>query len=271
MTFYKRYDGRETSYKMKTFKILLVTFMVLSVFACSKDDTGQDDPKNQFADFNSQICQNITGIKALFWDYANGLPTPLAKIPTIKNPGDYFIHSAYPQLGFQLPQGYTAFEVSQAQPPLLGVNVIRNDNRAVWRYVPINSLDGQVTVSNAVASEVNGMFNFYGFNGNFNVLCSETKTTDFGGVQLVFSARLIEFGEFTGLVYTNLTFSPSINLTQVSSFVAAAPTADFDFEVFNTFLPISFQLLVIDDGVRDSDLDGFPDNEDAFPFDPNRH
>lgn len=254
---------------MKTIQSIFLCSLLLLV-ACNKDDDG-DTQQDQFANFQSQLCPNVTGPTALFWDYANGLPVPLTQIPTVVNPGDYFIHSAYPQLGFQLPQGYTAFEISVNQPPTVGVNVVRNDNNVVWRYVPINSLNGEVAVNDAVANEVNGMFDFFNFNGNFNVLCSETRVQDFGGVQLTFSARLIAFGNFTGLVYANLTYTPSINLTQVSTFVAAAPTNQFDAEVFNTFLPINFQLLVIDEGVLDSDLDGFPDNVDAFPFDPDRH
>ena len=90
------------------------------------------------------------------------------------------------------------------------------------------------------------------------------------GLQFTFGARLIEFGSFTGLVWVNTVYVPSINSMQVSVSISSAPTAQFNEEVFNLFLPISFQLLVIDDGVRDSDLDGTPDNQDNFPFDPNR-
>jgi hypothetical protein len=90
------------------------------------------------------------------------------------------------------------------------------------------------------------------------------------GLDFTFGARLIEFGNFTGLVWVNTVYVASIDAMQVSVSISSAPTTQFDAEVFNTFLPISFQLLVIDDGVRDSDLDGTPDNQDNFPFDPNR-
>ena len=249
------------------FSIALVSALLFVTYGCSNDDTPttQQDP---LADFNSSICSNAQGITGLYWDYSNALPVPLTQIPTIQNPGMQFIHSAYPQLGFQLPQGYTAVEVSVNNPPAVGVNVLRNDNNVVWRYVPLLSLQGQVPINDVVAFEVNSMFNFFEFNGDFNVICTETKSTNTGTFQLTFSARLIEFGTFTGLVWVNTLYEPTTNFTQVSASVSVAPTTQFEAEVMNTFLPISFQLLVIDDGVRDSDLDGVPDKDDRAPFNP---
>ncbi|MFC7356470.1 hypothetical protein ACFQO1_02120 [Jejudonia soesokkakensis] len=259
---------------MKPIHVLLVCLLCLIV-SCSKNDDG--NPQNDFANFTSEICVDangnpgIVGIPALYWDYSNARPVPLTQIPTIANPGQQFIHSGYPQLGFTLPAGYTAQEISSANPPVVGVNVIRNDNQALWQYVPLLSVQGQVPINDIVAFQVNSMFNFHNFNGNFNVLCTATRTMNQSGLQFTFGARLIQFGNFTGLVWVNTLYSPGTNFTSVSVSISSAPTADFNAEVFNTFLPISFQLLVIDDGVRDSDLDGFPDNIDAFPFDPNRH
>lgn len=66
-------------------------------------------------------------------------------------------------------------------------------------------------------------------------------------------------------------YEPSLNATFASLSVSVAPTAEFDAVVFDTFLPISFQLLIINDEVRDSDADGYPDQQDQFPFDPTRH
>ncbi len=248
----------------------IVTFLcsaLLILASCSKDDAPEtiQDP---LADFNSQICTNARGITGAYWDYSNALPIPLTQIPTIQNPGPQFIHSAYPQLGFQLPQGYSAVEISVNNPPAVGVNVLRDDNNVVWRYLPLLSLQGQVPITDVVAFEVNSMFSFFDFNGNFDVICSETKSTNTGTFQLTFSARLIEFGTFTGLVWVNTLYEPTTNFTQVSASVSVAPTAAFEAEVMNTFLPISFQLLVIDDGVRDSDLDGVPDKDDRAPFNP---
>jgi hypothetical protein len=248
--------------------LLSIAFICTS---CNRDETPETPQQQEpFADFNSEICDRATGIPALYWDYSNARPVPLTEIPTIANPGELFIHSAYPQLGFTLPAGYSATEISSANPPAVGVNVIRDDNQVLWQYAPLISLQGQIPINDIVGSQVNAMFSFHNFNGNFDVICTATRTMEQSGLQFTFGARLIEFGNFTGLVWVNTVYVASINSMQVSVSISSAPTAEFSDEVFRTFLPISFQLLVIDDGVRDSDLDGTPDNQDNFPFDPDR-
>lgn len=87
--------------KKNIFLILLIIALLLS---CNKDDNNDNDNQD-FQNFQSQQCSTAIGLMGLYWDYANGLPVSLTQIPTIKNPGTYFIHSAYPQLGFQMPRG----------------------------------------------------------------------------------------------------------------------------------------------------------------------
>ena len=74
----------------------------------------------------------------------------------------------------------------------------------------------------------------------------------------------------TAQVIINSYFETSLGSTFASVSVASGPTAEFDNLVMDVFLPIHWQLLIIDDNVRDSDLDGTPDNQDNFPFDPQR-
>ncbi len=254
---------------MKRFSLFALS--VLFVFtSCKKDDN--NTPQDNIANFNSQICANVSGASALYWDYAHGLPTGLTQIPTIANPGQQFIHSQYPGLGFTMPQGYSATEVLIPEVQALGVNVLRNDNNTLWRYIPSLSLQGNVGVNDILALEINTMFDILGFNGTPNVLCTTTQTgTIGGGFQNTFGARFLQFGNFRALVWVNTLFEPSLNVTFASISVSFAPTNEFDAVVFETFLPISWQLLIIKDEVRDSDADGFPDNQDNFPFDPTRH
>ncbi len=254
-------------------KATVLTLLLLLIFcSCSKDDTNEQTPQQQFSNFNSSICTNLTGVSGLYWDYAHGIPVPLTQIPTIVNPGTQFIHSQYPGLGFTMPQGYSATEVVIPQVSTLGVNVVRNDNNVMWRYVPSISLQGNVNVNDIIAFEINNMFNTLGFNGTPEVVCTTTQSGTLGGTfQNTFGARFIRFGTFTALVWVNTFYEPSLNSSFASLSVSLAPTAEFDSIVFETFLPISFQLLIIDDGVRDSDADGFPDNQDNYPFDPTRH
>ncbi len=94
----------------------------------------------------------------------------ITQVPLLTNPGLQFIHSQYPALGFQMHQGYNGVEIFSQQSATIGVNVLRNDNTFVWRYVPATSFQGAITISDVMASEINQMFGFYGFNGNFEVL-----------------------------------------------------------------------------------------------------
>ncbi len=247
---------------LKFIPFLIFTFLVAS---CSKDDAN-----DQLQNFQSSICNNVVGAPALYWDYAHGLPVPLTQIPTIANPGGQFIHSQYPALGFQMPAGFSGQELYIPQTQTIGVNVIRNDNNVVWRYVPSTTLQGQVGINEIIASEINGMFAFYGFNGTPQVLCTTTAQENLSVFTVFFGARLIRFGNMTALVWARNMYDSTLNMTFTSLSLSVAPTAEFDTQVFGTFMPISFQLLVIDNDVRDSDLDGTPDHQDNFPFDPTR-
>ena len=246
---------------MKTLKFIL--FIVL-LSSCSSDSNNNNT--NSLNNFTSQLCNNVSGPTAGYWDNAHGLPLPLTQIPTIANPGQQFIHSQYPQLGFTMPQGYTGSEAQTG----LGVNVLRNDNQVLWRYVPGLTALSQVNILDIVAAEVNGLFAFYGHTGNFTVLCETNATQPQGSFIVSKSSRLLQFGNITALVDVNSYFETSLGSTFASVSVASGPTAEFDNLVMNTFLPIHWQLLIIDDSVRDSDLDGTPDNQDNFPFDPQR-
>ncbi|QNJ97187.1 hypothetical protein [Constantimarinum furrinae] len=254
---------------MRTLKTLLLFFFFVATLSCSKDD-GPGTQAEQFANFNSQICNTVQGPDALYWDYAHGLPIPLAEPPLIANPGAQFIHSQYPALGFTMPQGYTATEVLDQQTATIGVNVIRNDNAAVWRYVPTSTFPGPVAINDLMAFEINQIMAFHGFSGNPQVLCTTTKTTNNGDLITTFGARLIQFDNTTALVWANSHVSQSLNVTFMAASVSSGPTAEFDALVFETFLPISWQLLVGPERIQDSDLDGVPDEQDNFPFDPNR-
>ncbi|MEZ4858408.1 MAG: hypothetical protein R2781_06315 [Flavobacteriaceae bacterium] len=252
------------------FPYLFFTAISFLFISCSKDSS--NNQQDNITSFNSQICANVTGATALYWDYAHGLPTGLTQIPTLANPGQQFIHSQYPGLGFIMPQGFSATEITIPQVQALGVNVLRNDTNVLWRYIPSLSLQGNIGVNDIIALEINTMFQTLGFNGTPTVLCTTTQTGSIGGgFQNTFGARLIRFENFTALVWANTLFDPSLGVTFASLSVSFAPTNEFDTEVMQTFLPISFQLLIIDDEVRDSDADGYPDNIDNFPFDPTRH
>lgn len=245
----------------------LTTFFFL--ISCSKD-SGTTSPDNVsfFSTFNSQICNNVTGAEAAYWDISHGLPVAMPEVPLVANPGQQFVHSLYPLLGFVLPQGFSAFEVTDAQTGTIGVNVFRNDNNVFYRWIPNSQISGQVDVNAIIATEINSMFSFYGFNGTPEVVCTTTSNTSFEGLPMSFGARLLRFGNMTGQIWVRSTFAAGGTFFSVS--VSVAPTTEYAAQTEKTFLPIAWQLLVGPERIQDSDMDGTPDEQDNFPFDPTR-
>ncbi|MEC7265293.1 MAG: hypothetical protein VXW38_16250, partial [Bacteroidota bacterium] len=134
---------------MKTIQILITSFIFLFCLSCSSDsDSGQLNAKPQ------GLCANVTGITGIYWEFAHSIPAPLAQVPVIKNPGGQFIHSLQPLIGFTYPTGFSAFEVTDAQTATLGVNLVRNDNAVVFRWIPNTQAAGQVSATSIIANEI---------------------------------------------------------------------------------------------------------------------
>lgn len=135
---------------MKNNYITITCILTLFLFACSEDNVTQEE---EFQSFTSQVCPIIEGASALYWDFAHSLPIPLTEVPLLVNPGQQFIHSQQPLIGFIIPQGFTAFEINDNQTGDIGVNVIRNDNTVVFRWLPSSRIFGQVTANDILANE----------------------------------------------------------------------------------------------------------------------
>ncbi len=248
---------------MKSIKTLFSITAIIFMASCSSDSS---DNANILNNFQSTLCNNVVGPTAAYWDSTHGLPLPLTQVPTLANPGAQFIHSQYPALGFQMPAGYNGFENQIG----IGVNMLRNDNQVVWRYVPGLTAFAQVPVVDILSSEINQLFAFYNFNGDFDVICAENVSVPQGNFIINSSSRLLRFGNITAVVAVNAYFSPQLGSTFATVMLASGPTAEFDNLIMNAFLPIHWQLLFIDRDQTDSDLDGVPDRLDNFPFDPTR-
>tara|TARA_R110002049_G_scaffold993_3_gene7135 strand:- start:13663 stop:14442 length:780 start_codon:yes stop_codon:yes gene_type:complete len=257
---------------MKSIKPYTLLLIVVTMLSCSSDNDGNG---NNLANYTPKLRCNtntVVGPTAAYWDYGNSIPPPLTQVPILKNTNGQFIHSQHPYLGFPVPQGYQAFEAQDQQTSPLGVNVIRNDNAAIWRYVPLATYPLNFSVDNIIGREINQMFGFYGFSGNnFEVLCENKPAPVIeGGIARIFSSRLIRFGDFTGLVWVNVVAVQGLPTLSVSASVSAGPTNQYDNLVMETFLPLSFQLLVSDrESLSDRDNDGTPDVFDSQPDNPN--
>lgn len=252
---------------MKAFNYILILAIVSILFACSKDDN--NDNQQDLQQFTSNICPTISGAKAVYWDSAHNLATPLAQIPTLANPGLQFIHPQYPALGFTMPEGYTADHITDSQTGAIGVDVTRLDNKVTWRYIPSVSFPGTVSIAGIIDFEITRIKSIQNFTAQGQIICGEDFVSNEFGFDTTFGSRLIEFGDFTAVVIIQTHFMPGLNSTFVSVTSASGLTAEYNNLVMNTFLPIHWQLMVISDDVRDSDLDGTPDNQDAAPFNSN--
>ncbi len=252
---------------MKKVSLLNVILLLFIMSSCSNNDDGGGNDLNNLANRESS-CNNVIGLTGAYWDFANGIPLPLNSPPVIQNPGGQFIHSRVPLLGFILPQGFSAFEVTEPQTAAVGVNVIRNDNAVVFRWIPNSFILANIPSQTILANEINTMFANFNFNGDFELLCTNTQQTVFEGIPIEFNARLIRFGNMIGQVWVKTTYVAGGTAMAIS--VVAAPENEYDSQVIETFLPFNFQLYVDDRGnIVDKDNDGFTVLEDPDDNDPN--
>lgn len=252
---------------MKRLISLVLLALSVLILSCNSDD-GTPTPNNDLQGFNSQICDNAQGPAAAYWDFAHSLPVPLTSVPVIRNPGAQFIHSQFPLLGFIIPQGFTPFEITDPQTGTIGVDVVRNDNNVVFRWIPNTQAPGQISSRSIIANEINALLAFFEFNGTPDVICTTSANTVFETIPSEFNARLLQFGGMTAQVWVRSSFIAGGTFSAIS--ITAAPTAEYNTQVLDTFLPINFQLFVGNDGdIVDQDGDGFTILEDPDDQDPN--
>jgi len=252
---------------MNKLKFLRITLglLVMGALSCSESDDGDGsiDLSNR-----QSSCENAVGIAGAYWDFSNAIPVPLNGPPIIPNPGSQFIHSQLPLLGFIIPDNYNAFEITNPQTAALGVDVIRNDNNAIFRWIPNSFILQPIPSQSVIANEINGLFNFYGFNGTPEVICSEFKQEVFAGIPREFNARLLRFNGRIAQVWVITTYVAGGTAMAIS--VITAPEEQYENEIMNTFWPINYQLYVDDRGnIIDQDEDGFTVLEDPDDTNPN--
>ncbi|WP_127137069.1 hypothetical protein [Flagellimonas oceanensis] len=247
---------------MKYTPTILLFLGITFLSGCSSDsgnEPGTPEPQG--------LCQNINGLTGIYWEFAHSIPAPLSQVPTINNPGGQFVHSQHPLIGFIYPQGFSAIEITDAQTATLGVNLVRNDDAVVFRWIPNTQLPGQVTARAIIANEINGVFAHYGFSGTPDVACQTSVNNSFEGIPSQFEARLLRFNGITAQVWVRSTYLAGGTFSAIS--VTSAPSNEYEDQVMDTFLPINFQLFVGRDGTFvDNDGDGVPANEDPDDNNP---
>jgi hypothetical protein len=231
---------------------------------------GSDSPAD-ITTRTTALCAGIVGMEAIAWEYYNGVPVVDAVIPPpFPSPsGGSFSHSQFPLLGFQYPVGWMPFELSGGQT--VGADLIRNDNRAVWRQVSF-TVNGQPDVRAVRDGQIDALLQFLGTpNAQVQVVCLNEGTAQLGGgITTIFSNVLIRAGTQSAIVTIGVTPLPGLPNSSVSVRLNSAPTAEYPDRLLDSFMAIDWQMLVGEITNIDTDGDGWLDQFDRFPNDPTR-
>ncbi|WP_111308586.1 hypothetical protein [Confluentibacter sediminis] len=255
---------------MKSTKLFFLILIASSIISCSSND---DNAANLAGATSIQGCLNVVGPTAVYWDAANGIPTPFKNIPMVANPQGTFNHpDVFTNIRFTVPQGYTATPLS-VQNLAFGVDLRRSNNdvqnKVLWRYYPLVSF-ATSNIDQIRAFAINDfLVNEYGFNGTPTVDCSTpNQTADFGGITRTVSNRAIRFGNTRAIISIAVVPTPLGSSASIS--ISAGPINEYDDLVMNVFFPITFELLLPDrETLSDRDGDGVPDIYDREPDNPN--
>lgn len=221
----------------------------------------------------STLCEGLTGGEAILWDLYNGvIRTDPGLPPPIPSPNGAFGHPVYPALGFFYPAGWTP-ESLGASIHDFGVNVLRDDQTAIWRYYT-RTANGAPSPQAVRDTELAALQEFFGLNGeNATVVCLREDIVDAGGgIPVAFSNVLLRVGDQTVVAVVSVTSFASVGTSSVHRQIVSAPTAEFSARAMDTFLAIDFQMLRGEDAnLFDRDGDGWRDGVDEAPDDPTRH
>jgi hypothetical protein len=242
-----------------------VLFVFLGFYSCSESDDGEAG----LPDFSNRqsSCENVVGWTGAFWDSANGIAVPLNGPLVLQNSGGTTGHPL-PLLNIRIPAGYTGGEAIEPSIQAVGIDVVRNDGQAIYRWIPSSFVLQQVPSLDILSWQINKVFANFNFNGNFEVLCSSFRQQVFEGIPLEYNGRLIRFDGRLLQVYVITTYVAGGTAITIS--MVTAPEAEYENEIVNSWWPMNFEMFVRDDGnIVDQDGDGFTVLEDPDDTDPN--
>ena len=217
----------------------------------------------------SNLCDDLSGLEAVYWDFINGsirtdLPSTAFTIPF--NIQGTYSNSISLLLGFTVPQGWNArdaVDVSGFAFPstVVGADLIRADNQAVWRYMLNAQITGGFTSASILDSEINAALSFMGNPTVSNEQCGvNLQQAGFLGPESI-AIKVVRAGDFTIMARAHVTI-----VTGVSSFydayVSVARTSENTTLINDIFIPMITQLYgggsdpaACEDG-QDNDADG---------------
>lgn len=244
--------------------LVAVAFLVV---ACSAG--GQDQGLSRFGGARTDSCANITGLKALYWDYLIGTvrvdyPETIRSIPF--NIGGHVINPVQPLYGLVYPQGWAANPIVEPSIQGMGLHVFRADGHALW-HRRNETVFGQVSSAAAADFTVDAFHRDMAPGTARNVICSADSVP--GQLALDLSSRVVTFGDYTAHVSTHTRDLGGATIVFVQ--VALAPTAQYDDFLYFVAFPLTAQMSLgggstppeCNDGI-DNDGDGLVD----YPDDP---
>ncbi len=238
----------------------------------------------------TDLCDEIFGLEAIYFDLVNGVPRGDLPSTAFTIPFNIDINqSPYSNntsllLGFtSVPQGWTvsdAVDFSGFAIPgtVAATDLVRADNRAVWRYTLSAQVSGGFTSQAILESEINAVLGAVGNPGPITAPCSiNAQTQGILGPESV-AARVLRAGDFTIVARTHVLVVSGVTATH-HSFVSVAPTTEHERVINDIFVPMITQLYgggtdpaQCSDGI-DNDNDGatdYPsDNQCSSPGDDN--
>lgn len=246
--------------------LILIAFVLASCGGNGNDQSA--------ASATSNLCPNVGGTEAILWDLYNGIIRTDVSVlpPPFPTGGGSYTHPAFPLLGFIYPGGWTP-ETTSGGFQQVGVNLIRQDQQAIWRE-DAQVLGGAPSAHELRDFEIQTLLQFLGEAGTQpEVVCINEGSGDAGGGIIVsFSNVMIRFGNHSAVITASVTPLPGLPNSNVRSKVVASPTAEFPSRAIDTFLAIDWQMLLGDNSnLFDRDGDGWRDGVDEFPDDPTRH
>lgn len=194
------------------------------------------------ANATSFLCDNTQGIEALYWDFSNGLargdyPLTSHMIPTPV--GGHYQHPNHPLFNFTFPSRWQPFTLSDALGRTMGANLVRQDQRAVWRWVQ-TQIPYAVSARWVLNAELNQMLGILGIRQPVEIVCF--RDINQGAV-----AALIRAGEYTANINVQITRIPlagGMEFVSLGIQLVAAPTAEYNAVTNNVFFPVTGQLKV---------------------------
>lgn len=216
----------------------------------------------------SEQCADIEGGLAVYWDWMRGVFHELPEQPLPGPDWVLYQHPDSPLLGFYHPPDYTGFDFRG--PQTVGVDLVRDDGRVVWTYLQTWG-DASTTAQEYVALHIDRLREQVGTEAPFEARCADDPVGyPAQGIVVSGAARAGHAGDFALVVTQSVTLVEGLEGGSLFFGNGIGPRDEYDELVLDVFLPIHFQLFVNGGSVQDTDGDGVADDDDAFPYDPER-